>query len=80
MASKLRSVFSPTIEEIERFQTICEEAHRDAVKNRRCTACKYYSYDGYVPGFIAYEGDCERGHVAWFGDNPDGLCIDWEEE
>lgn len=70
----------------ETFYPLSEEEHKkiaqlifeEAVKEKNCIACAFYNYDASVPGFVEYQGDCEKSHVPFFGNHPDGICKDWK--
>lgn len=78
MANKLREVFFPSEEKIAEIKRIADEAYNDAIKKKQCIACKHYHYDPYVQGFIYYCGDCDKDHVTFFCENPNGVCNDWK--
>ena len=73
--NKLRKIFFPSKEEIDNFNKQLKEIEEEAIKEKHCIVCKHYSYNGDVPGFVTYEGDCDLKHTPFFGDIS---CIDWE--
>lgn len=66
---------------VKEVQKLCEQALQESIEEKYCIACKHYSYDPWVPGYIAYEGDCDLGHTVFFSWHMDGeKCIDWEDD
>ena len=70
-------VFFPTEEDLQRIKEKIEKLDKENTEKKHCVACSHYTYDASVPGFVTYEGDCDLGHVAFFGDYPNGPCPDW---
>ena len=63
--NKLKEVFSHNEAAAKEVQKLCEQALQESIEEKYCIACKHYSYDPWVPGYIAYEGDCDLGHTAF---------------
>lgn len=78
MKFSFRKAFFPTPEEIAVYKETARKAHEDAVEKKHCIACVFYDYDARVPGMVGYQGDCEKSHVPFLGDNPYGICKDWK--
>lgn len=78
--NKFYETFCPTEEDLQRIKEEVKKISKEAAEEKHCVACSHYTYDDSVPGFVTYEGDCDMGHVAFFGDHPDGPCPDWEWE
>lgn len=76
--NKLRKIFFPSKEEIDNFNKQLKEIEEKAIAEKHCIVCKHYSYDGYIPGFVAYEGDCDLNLTPFF--KRDIPCIKWELE
>ena len=71
------STFFPSEEQIIKQRKLIEETTKKAIKEKNCIVCKHYIYDATVPGFIAYEGDCDMNEVPFFG-KKDAVCQYWE--
>ena len=84
MTSKVMSdfykTFFPTEEDVQRMKDVSAAIEKEAVERKHCIACSHYTYDASIPGFITYEGDCDLGYTAFFGDHPDGPCPMWEKD
>ena len=83
MHFSFREAFFPTEEEKQKQKELLDKIRREAREEKHCIACKNYSYDASIPGFVTYEGDCSEGHVACFGNTKDILgifCNDFEME
>lgn len=80
MNNKFYETFFPTEETLQRIKEEVEKIDREASERKHCIACSHYTYDASVPGFVTYEGDCDMGHVAFFGDYPDDPCPDWNSK
>ena len=79
--NKLKEVFSHNEAAAKEVQKLCEQALQESIEEKYCIACKHYSYDPWVPGYITYEGDCDLGHTAFFSLRMDGeKCADWEKD
>lgn len=77
MSNKLREVFYPSEETLKQYEKILKFVEENAVKEKRCIACAHYNYDAWVPGYIAYEGDCDLSKCPSFG-KMEKECDDWE--
>ena len=79
MGNILREIFSTELTEKDKeLLAKCEEWRKEAIEQRQCIACKHYSYDHSVPGFVHYEGDCDLGKTAMFGERNRG-CFENED-
>lgn len=78
MSSLFKEVFFPTEEQIIRQENIKKEIIKEAIQEKHCIVCKYYSYDASIPGFITYEGDCELGYTPFFGKHFN--CKNWKRK
>jgi len=76
--NKLYETFFPSKEKIEAFNNLMKEIEEEAIKEKHCIVCKHYSYNSNIPGFVAYEGDCDLNLTPFF--KRDIPCINWEKE
>lgn len=78
MINKFYDTFFPSKEVLDKRKKLELKLINDAREKKHCIACKHYSYNASIPAFITYEGDCDVGNTAWFSENPDGICKDYE--
>ena len=76
MFISFREAFHPTEEEKRKHDETLRRIHEQCLEEKSCTVCKHWSFDNTVPGFVGYEGECDKGLTPFFGRKDE--CEHWE--